>query len=74
MADLWCIFGAAMAYESVRFGVELDRKTDARFKEIASVERRSKRSMHALMMLRIVKLWEEKPQVLEELGLVKRAH
>lgn len=63
-----------MASEVVRFGVELDRKTDGRFKEIAIVERRSKRNMHAVMTQRIVKLWEQKPEALEQLGIVRRAH
>lgn len=62
-----------MATEDIKFGVALDRKTDARFADIARVEGRSKRSMHSFMIRRIADLWERNPDTLKNLGLVRPA-
>lgn len=62
-----------MANERIKFGVDLDRKTDGDFKEIAEVENRSKRNMHAVLIRRVTKAWKENPKRLEEIGLIQRA-
>lgn len=60
-----------MARERVRFGVDLDRETDATIRKIAESEERSKRNMHAVLMRRIARLWQEKPEALRQLELVR---
>jgi hypothetical protein len=61
-----------MARERIRFGVDLDRKTDGDFQEIARVEQRSKRNMHAVLVQRIVRLWKDNPGALRQLGLIQQ--
>jgi mevalonate pyrophosphate decarboxylase len=61
-----------MARERIRFGVDLDRKTDGDFQEIARAEQRSKRNMHAVLIQRIVRLWKENPEQLRQLRLVQQ--
>jgi hypothetical protein len=54
----------------VRFGVTIDRDTDVRFSALAGLERRTKRNMHEVLLRRIVRLWKDNPDVLEQLKLV----
>jgi len=59
----------------VRFGVNLDRKVDGEFAEIAeNVERRPKCDLHRVLINRICRLWKEQPEVLEQLGLIRRGY
>lgn len=65
-----------MASEMVRFSVTLERKTEGAFAEIGrSIERRkSKADFHRILINRIVRLWEEKPQECEQFGLIRRGY
>lgn len=64
-----------MARERVRFGVELERKIEGEFAEIAqNIERRPKVDFHRVLINRVVRLWKEQPQKLEELGLIRRGY
>ncbi len=60
-----------MTRERVRFGVDLDRETDAEIRKLAVLEQRSKRNMNAVLMMRIIRLWKAEPQKAREFGLVK---
>lgn len=62
-----------MVKDRVRFGVDLDRKTDGEFAEIASsVEGRPKIDLHRVLIKRVVRLWKEQPEKLEQLGIIRR--
>jgi hypothetical protein len=64
-----------MAREMIRFGVNLDRKVDGEFSEIAeTVEHRPKVDLHRVLINRIVRLWKEQPEALEQLGLIRRGY
>lgn len=60
-----------MARERVKFGVDLDRETDAEIKKLAQFERRSKRNFHAVLMTRVSRMWKETPERLLELKLIQ---
>jgi len=60
-----------MTRDRIRFGVELDRESDAAIQKLASVERRSKRNFHSVLMHRIARLWKEQPDELRRLKLVR---
>lgn len=64
-----------MARETVRFGVQLERKTEGAFAEIGkTVEGRKKTDFHRVVINRLVRLWEEKPDEVEKLGLIRRVY
>lgn len=64
-----------MARDRVRFGVDLDRKVDGEFAEIAvTIERRPKIDLHRVLINRVVRLWKEKPEALEQLGIIRRGY
>ncbi len=60
-----------MERERVRFGVDVDRETDAEIKKLARRENRSKRNFHAVLLSRIVRTWRENPAALQSLKLVQ---
>lgn len=60
-----------MARERVRFGIDLDRETDAEVKKLATLERTSKRDFHRRLCRRVVRLWKEQPDQLRTLKLVR---
>jgi len=63
-----------MARETVRFGVELDRESEGAFANIGrTIEGRKKTDFHRVVVRRIVKLWNEKPKELEQLGIIRRS-
>jgi hypothetical protein len=64
-----------MALETVRFGVQLERQTEGAFAEIGqSIEGRKKTDFHRVVIKRIVRLWGEKPEELEKLGIIRRVY
>jgi hypothetical protein len=64
-----------MALETVRFGVQLERQTEGAFAEIGqSIEERKKTDFHRVVIKRIVRLWGEKPEELEKLGIIRRVY
>jgi hypothetical protein len=64
-----------MARETVRFGVDLERKVEGEFADIAEqVERRPKVDFHRVLINRVVRLWKEQPQKLEDIGLIRRGY
>lgn len=60
-----------MTRERVIFGVALDRETDSAIRQLAAMERRSKRNFHAVLMSRVARMWREKPDELRKLRLVR---
>jgi hypothetical protein len=63
-----------MARETVRFGVELERETEGAFANIGrTIEGRTKTDFHRVIVRRLVKLWNEKPKELEQLGIIRRS-
>lgn len=60
-----------MVRQRVKFGVDLDRETDAEIQKLAQLEQRSKRNFHAVLMTRVSRLWKEKPDLLRELKLIQ---
>lgn len=71
MVCSWCKLGVNMARERVRFGVDLDRETDAAIQKLATLEQRSKRNFHAVVMARLVRVWKENPDRVRELKLIQ---
>lgn len=63
-----------MERDRIKFGVNLDRKLDGQFQEIADFEDRPKVAMHRVLVRRVVQIWNEKPERLIELGLIQRSH
>lgn len=57
--------------ERVRFGVELDRETDAGMRKLAENESRSKRNFHATLCKRLIRIWKDSPDTLRQLGLIR---
>jgi hypothetical protein len=63
-----------MAFEEIRFGVKLARKTDGVLSEIAeTVERRTKTNFHQTLCNRLARMWQEpeKRKRLLEIGLIR---
>lgn len=60
-----------MTREQVIFGVALDRETDSAIKNLASIERRSKRNFHSVLMGRIARIWREQPNELRKLRIIR---
>jgi hypothetical protein len=62
-----------MIRERVRFGVDLDRETDAEIRKLAVMEERSKRNFHSVLLARVVRVWKATPEKLRELKLIQEA-
>jgi hypothetical protein len=61
-----------MARGLINTRVELDQQVDGTVRKIMKAEhRKSKREMMAILMQRTARLWDNRPQELVKLGLVK---
>lgn len=60
-----------MQSKRVRFGVNLDYDDAKNFAKLGGLEKKNPTDFHRAVVRRIVHAWQEKPEQVKELGLVK---